>query len=331
MKEYVIGSQGAGQRLDRWLRRQCAGLPQSRIERMCRKGQLRLDGKRTRPSTRLQEGQAICMPEITQRVASRSTPSVSPRDAELLRQSIIYRDDHLIAINKPPGLASQGGSGVSRSIDGMIAVLDEGAERPRLVHRLDMDTSGLLLLAASLPAARGLSTAFKSHGLTKVYWAVIAGVPQAKCGIVRHALIAQSDRFGGVRCATSENRSGALPATTMYRVSATLGKELSAVALMPLTGRKHQLRVHMASMQCPIVGDARYGHRDTNLPDGFPDGLQLHARGMVFSHPANGRTMRLDAPPPDHMEKAFSMCGWTQEMMIDAERDMLGMSRRGNQ
>ncbi len=318
------------QRLDRWLKRLFPHLAQGRIEKMCRKGELRVDGGRVKGSHRLEVGQQVRVPPIPEpgEVASRPKPSVSGEDAEMIRSRVLYRDDHIIALNKPPGIATQGGSGQSRHIDGMAEALTFGLdEKPRLVHRLDKDTSGVLLLARTRAVAKDLSAAFRSRETRKIYWAAVAGVPHPPMGTIRYGLVkAPGHGKGGenekMRCLMPDEVpgvEGAKNATTDYAVLTTLAKRAAWVAMVPVTGRTHQLRAHMAELGHPIVGDGKYGGSgQENLGDGWgaqlggeiSRKLHLHARSLSIVHPVTGARLNITAPLPEHMERTWDTVGW---------------------
>lgn len=336
----TIGKDDDGQRLDRWLRRLHPSLSQVRIEKMCRKGELRIDGGRVKASARLSAGQSVRIPPVPDAAPGATKPArqqdVSPADAAMLRSAVIFRDHHIIALNKPPGLAVQGGSGQTRHIDGMAEALRFGAdENPRLVHRLDRDTSGVLLMARSRKAAEALTRAFRNRSTRKIYWSVVAGVPAPRMGTVRFGLVKAGGHGKGgegekMRCVHPDDVAAtkdAKHATTDYAVIEALGGRLAWVALVPVTGRTHQLRAHMAELGHPIVGDGKYGGSgQTNEGDGwgaqigggFSRKPHLHARSLAFEHPFTGARLHLTAPLPPHMSRTWDDLGWS---MADAPAD----------
>jgi 23S rRNA pseudouridine955/2504/2580 synthase len=245
----------------------------------------------------------------------------------MIRAAVIYRDDHIIALNKPPGLPTQGGSGQTRHVDGLAEALRFGLEdKPRLVHRLDKDTSGVLLLARTRAGAAALTEAFRSRETRKIYWAAVAGVPQPRMGTIRFGLVkAPGHGRGGEgrRCIaftpTPWTPRGAKRAVTDYAVLSALGQRVSWCALVPVTGRTHQLRAHMAEMGHPIVGDGKYGGSgQENLGDGWgaqlggeiSRKLHLHARSLTLTHPMTGARLHLTAPLPDHMARTWAALEW---------------------
>jgi 23S rRNA pseudouridine955/2504/2580 synthase len=319
-----------GQRLDRWFRRRFPHVPQGRIEKMCRKGEIRVDGGRVKPATRVEAGQEVRIPPLPEpgEVETAPLPKVGEADAKMIRDCVIYRDDHILALNKPPGLAVQGGSGQSRHVDGLAEALRFGFEdKPRLVHRLDRDTSGVLLLARTRQVAAGLTDAFRARETRKIYWAAVAGCPSPAMGTIRFGLVkAPGHGAGGegekmlcVHPDRVEATPGAKRATTDYAVLASLAKRASWVALVPVTGRTHQLRAHMAEIGHPIVGDGKYGGSgQVNEGEGWgaqlggeiSRKLHLHARHLRLTHPVTGATLALTAPLPAHMKNTWSMLDW---------------------
>jgi len=309
------------QRLDRWLRRLFPHVPQGRIEKMCRKGEIRVDGGRVKASTRLAEGQSVRLPPLPDPSDEGSEPS--PEDADMIRAAVIWRDDHVLALNKPPGLPSQGGSKQTRHVDGLAEALRFGAdEKPRLVHRLDKDTSGVLLMARTRAVAAKLAEAFQSRETRKIYWAAVAGTPKPAMGTIRFGLVKAGGQAERMRCILPDavaGTQGAKRATTDYAVLSDLGGRVSWCALVPVTGRTHQLRAHMAEIGHPIVGDGKYGGSGQDNPgDGWGAGLgggvskklHLHARSLTFVHPVTGRRLTLTAPLPEHMARTWDMLGW---------------------
>ena len=325
----IVGPDEGDQRVDRYLRRLFPQLAQGRIEKMCRKGELRVDGGRVKPATRIESGQKVRIPPIPEGPPPAiHRTRISDADAEMMQRAVLYRDDHIIAINKPPGLATQGGSGVSRHVDGLAEALQGDAEeKPRLVHRLDRDTSGVLLLARSRSVAKSLTEALRHKATRKIYWAAVAGVPEPKAGTIKYALVkAPGHGRGGenekMRCLHPDDIAttpGAKRAVTDFTVIEALGRRASWVALVPITGRTHQLRAHMAEIGHPIAGDGKYGGSgQENLGDGWGAALggeisrklHLHARTLIFEHPVTGSQMTVTAPLPDHMQRTWDYVGW---------------------
>ncbi len=326
-------AQGEGdQRLDRWFRRRFPHVPQGRIEKMCRKGEIRLDGGRVKPATRIEAGQTVRVPPLPESAApTSSSPKISEADAQMIRDAVIYRDDHILAINKPPGLPSQGGSKQTRHVDGLAEALRFGLEeKPRLVHRLDKDTSGVLLMARTRSVASSLTKAFRARETRKIYWAAVAGTPSPTLGTIRFGLVkapghgasGEGEKMITLHPNEVERTEGAKHATTDYAVLSSLGTRASWAALVPVTGRTHQLRAHMAAIGHPIVGDGKYGGSgQENLGDGWgaqlggeiSRKLHLHARSLSFTHPVTGQRVTLTAKLPPHMARTWEMFDWSEQ------------------
>lgn len=314
----TVGEDEAGLRLDRWFRRRFPALGHGRLEKLLRTGQVRVDGKRVKANHRVAPGDSVRVPPRADAVAPprggerpRPAAPLDPREAAALRQRVLFMDDWLIALDKPAGLAVQGGSGQTRHLDAMAEALRFGAaERPRLVHRLDKDTSGVLLLARTAQAAGALSAAFRGQEARKTYWAAVVGVPAPRAGRIDLALAKQRDRMGGEEKVAGAPRAGR-PATTLYRVVESAGTTAAWLLLRPLTGRTHQLRAHCATIGHPILGDGKYGAKAAFLADpAVPRQLHLHARELALPHPADGTTFRVSAPLPPHMAQTWARLGF---------------------
>lgn len=305
-----IGPEEADTRLDRWFRRHFPQLGHGRLEKLLRTGQIRVDGKRARAGQRLAPGQTVRVPPLPPADAPPPEPARAPpgeHEAAALRAMVLHRDEALIVLNKPPGLAVQGGTRAGRHLDALLDALTFGAaERPRLAHRLDRDTSGLLVLARSAAAARALAAAFRGQGARKLYWAIVVGVPAIPVGRI-DAPLAKADRGGGERVAPDDEDGRR--AVTLYRVLDAVGRRAAWLALQPLTGRTHQLRVHALELGTPILGDGKYGGAGAFLP-GAPLArrLHLHARRLALPHPSGG-TLDLIAPPPPHLADSLHYLG----------------------
>jgi 23S rRNA pseudouridine955/2504/2580 synthase len=313
-----VGEDEADLRLDRWFRRHFPELGHGRLQKLLRTGQVRVDGKRAQANARLVEGQTIRIPPLgeAEPTGQRSKPPAvyDGKDAGDLRAMILHEDAALIALNKPSGLAVQGGSKTRRHVDGMLLSLAPKGERYRLVHRLDRDTSGLLVIAKTASAAAKLSKSFQRHDVQKLYWALVAGLPPLEHGVIDKPLTkAQSGGRPDFELVQS-GVDGAQDAKTRYRTIARAGKISAWLALQPLSGRTHQLRVHCALMDCPILGDPKYGGPKAR-PAGAPGSLMLHARELDLPHPDGGR-LTLDAPLPDTMQAGFRWIGFEPDASL---------------
>jgi 23S rRNA pseudouridine955/2504/2580 synthase len=311
-----VGADEAELRLDRWFKRRFPGLGHGKLEKLLRTGQVRLDGKRARAADRVTPGQIVRVPPLDEAATSAPAgpaPAAKPRqrDIDAVLGSVIYQDDEVIALDKPPGLAVQGGTRTDRHLDMMLDELRFGAaERPRLVHRLDKDTSGVLVLARSAAAAAKLTAAFREKSTKKVYWAVTVGVPKPRQGRIDMAL-GKVAGAAGERVAADPDEGKR--AVTLYRVAENAAAKAAYVVLSPVTGRTHQLRVHMAALDTPILGDGKYGAAKAHLA-GVPGGrlLHLHARALAIPHPKGG-VLTLIAPLPLHMRRTFEFFGFTED------------------
>ncbi|MBY8978223.1 RluA family pseudouridine synthase [Rhodobacteraceae bacterium NNCM2] len=330
----TVGQDEAEQRLDRWFRRQFPHIPQGRIEKMCRKGEIRVEGGRVKTSTRIGPGQQVRIPPLPEpgdmvpreEMPAQDEPFVSPEQAARLQAAVVFRDDHMIVLNKPAGLAVQGGSKIRDHLVAQLSALSFGREdEPRLIHRLDKDTSGLLVLARTGAMAVSLAALFRSRAVEKIYYAAVAGRPDPMAGTIRYGLVkagraGEGEKMRLIHPDEVKTTEGAKHATTDYRVIESAGGRASWVALRPVTGRTHQLRAHMAALGTPIAGDGKYGGRaQENLGDGWGAGmggaisrkLHLHAARLSFPHPATGKPVAFQAPLPDHMARTWEMFGWS--------------------
>jgi 23S rRNA pseudouridine955/2504/2580 synthase len=303
---------GSG-RLDRWFKRHYPDLGHGRLEKLLRTGQIRVDGKRARAGDPVEPGQAIRVPPLgdAPQSAPRAARPARPQDVSLLRDAVLHRDDWALIINKPAGLAVQGGTNTERHVDALLDGLRfDSAERPRLVHRLDKDTSGVLLIARHAAAAAFFTRAFRDKTARKIYWGIVAGLPRPERGRIDLAL-AKGGASGRERV-HADDQSGK-SAVTYYRVMDHAGSSASWLALLPLTGRTHQLRAHCAALGTPILGDGKYGGGAAQLPGGAAaHRLHLHARSLEVPHPAGG-TLKVAAPLPPHMRRLWEFFGFTAE------------------
>ncbi len=304
-----VAGDDADIRLDRWFKRHYPALSHGRLEKLLRTGQVRVDGSRVKAGERLKPGQAIRIPPLGDSSAPpkpRQRPKVSDHDAKELRARVLYEDNEIIVIDKPAGLAVQGGSKTTRHLDGMLdALADKKGERPRLVHRLDKDTSGVLVLARNVSGADRLGKAFRGRHVTKLYWALVVGEPERDQGRIDLAMAKKS----GPRSERMEEDDAGQQAVTDFAVIDRIGRQAAWLALRPLTGRTHQLRVHCAAIGTPILGDGKYGGADAFISGVPAKDVHLHARAIEIPKRGGG-TISVIAPLPDHMRKTWRLFGF---------------------
>jgi len=310
----LVGAGEGGMRLDRWFKTHYATLPHSRLEKLLRTGQVRVDGARAKASTRLAKGQTVRVPPLPD-LAPPPGPKhkLSKADHDFLASITLYQDDDLLVLNKPSGIAVQGGSKTPHHIDRLLEGMGDGPEtRPRLVHRLDRDTSGVLVVAKRRAVAAKLGRAFQTRSVRKIYWALVKGVPKPPQGKVEAALVKAAGPEGDrVRKARPGEQERAQSAVTYYAVVDRAGQTVSFVSLKPVTGRQHQLRAHMAIIGHPILGDDKY-HGDQDMPEAIDKRLHLHARRISFPHPSGEGIVDVTAPLPDHMARSFASFGFVE-------------------
>jgi 23S rRNA pseudouridine955/2504/2580 synthase len=313
-------------RLDRWFRRRFPALTHGRLEKLLRTGQVRLDGKRAKSSDRVQPGQSVRVPPLRLETAParRTAPAVRPEDLAALKGWILHQDKSVIVLNKPAGLPVQGGTKSERNLDAILAAAaDRFGGRPLLVHRLDRDTSGVLVLARNPQAARLLAEAFRGKAARKLYWALVAGKPERPHGMIDLPL-AKRVGAAGERVVALDyeedldlDEAGARRAKSRYRTIDNAASRVTWLALEPLTGRTHQLRVHAAALGTPILGDGKYGGSGAFVRmEGIANQLHLHARRIRLPHPERG-TLDLTAAPPPHFTAALKELGLTADAAAD--------------
>jgi 23S rRNA pseudouridine955/2504/2580 synthase len=329
---YEIGEEEAGMRLDRWLHRRFPDVANSHLMRIVRKGEVRVSGKRADVSTRLAAGENVRVPPL--RIAARQNPAVrhaNPGDLEAIRAMTLFEDRDVLVLNKPYGLAVQGGSGTTRHIDGMLeALAGKEGNRPVLVHRLDRDTSGVLMIAKSRKMAAELGEVFRSRRAKKIYWALVEGVPKPAQGRIS-MFLAKGEGMGEARGqgradlermhVAKHGDPDAQHSLTLYAVVDKVAPRLAWLSMRPVTGRTHQLRAHCEAIGHPIVGDPKYNRRPANdparsdplraVPPGLEPKLHLLARRLVLPHPRSG-IIDVTAPLPEHMKKSFAMFGFSE-------------------
>jgi 23S rRNA pseudouridine955/2504/2580 synthase len=313
----AVTADESGMRLDRFLEARFPGLSFSHIQRVIRKGEVRVNGKRAQPKQRLEAGQTVRIPPLRLDQPKPRAPGdeADQKTRDFLKSITLYEDDDVLVLNKPMGLAVQGGSGTTRHLDGMLEVLrDAHGQRPRLVHRLDKDTAGCLLVARTRFAATALAKTFRSRSARKVYWALVAGVPKVPQGRISTFLAKEErDEESFMRIAR-HGEKGASHAVTYYAVVETAGPLLAWLSLKPVTGRTHQLRAHMDHIGHPIVGDPKYfALENWQLPGGMQNRLHLLARRIAVPHPRGG-VIDITAPLPPHMLQSWNLIG------LDAKR-----------
>lgn len=311
VRQFTVGAEDDGIRLDRWFKRHLPDASFNIVSRWARTGQLRLDGKRATPGDRIAAGQVIRVPPAEpSAAAARPAPvrrALSEDEIAYVRDMVIHEDAAAFVVNKPPGLATQGGTKTNVHLDGLLdGLADARGQRPKLVHRLDKDTSGALLLARTPRAAAFFSRSFSGRTARKVYWALVAGVPEVKDGVIDLPL-AKQPGTGGEKMHVDEKDG--LPARTRYRLIERAGNRAAWVELQPLTGRTHQLRAHMAAIGHPIVGDGKYGGQEAFLTGTISRKMHLHARRLRIDHPDGGR-IDVTAEPPAHIAESFATLGF---------------------
>ncbi len=309
VRQFTVGEDDGGVRVDRWFKRHLPQIGFGTVSRWARTGQLRVDGKRVRPEDRLEPGQVLRIPPGGED-AERKGPvvrSLSPEQVAEARALVIKQTKSAIVLNKPPGLATQGGTKTNRHVDGLLDAFVEGSEpRPRLVHRLDKDTSGVLLIARTPGSAASYSKRFSGRSAKKIYWALVVGVPEVHEGEIDAPLAKQPGTGGEKMHVDHENGQ---PAKTRYRVVERAGNRAAWVELEPMTGRTHQLRVHMAAMGHPIVGDGKYGGQDAFLTGSISRKMHLHARRLQIAQPEGGK-LDVTADLPTHFAESMEQLGF---------------------
>lgn len=308
----TVTADEANMRVDRFLEARFPELSFSHIQRIVRKGELRVDGKRADSKDRLAEGQSVRIPPLkldAPKAAGRLSEA-QQKTLDELRKMVLFEDADVMVLNKPAGLAVQGGSGMTRHIDQMVEVMrDAKGQKPRLVHRLDRETAGCLLIAKTRFAASALTGAFRHRSARKIYWALVAGVPKPKQGRISTYLAKEENEEDSIMRVAAHGDEGASHAVTYYAVVETSAQKLAWVSLKPVTGRTHQLRAHMAHIGHPIVGDPKYFNKENwQLPGGLQNRLHLLARRIVIPHPRGG-VIDVTAPLPPHMQQSWNLLG----------------------
>ena len=310
VRQFTISDDDDGVRLDRWFKRNLPQIGFGTVSKWARTGQIRVDGKRVKPDDRLTSGQVLRVPPGGEQAGRKPKPrrELKPEEIAEAKAMVVKETKSAIVLNKPPGLATQGGSKTNKHVDGLLDafVEDDDTPRPRLVHRLDKDTSGVLLIARTPGSAASYSKRFSGRSARKVYWALIVGVPDVKEGTI-DAPLAKQPGTGGEKMHV--DMEGGQPAKTRYRVVETAGKKAAWVELEPLTGRTHQLRVHMEAIGHPIVGDGKYGGQDAFLTGSISRKMHLHARRLIITEPGGGK-LDVTAELPEHFAASMEQLGF---------------------
>ncbi len=326
-----------GMRLDRWFRVHFPDVGHVYLQKLLRSGQVRVDSRRVEANARLEAGAEIRVPRVVRQPPKaaaneqKSAPPAGKTDRELIESCILFEDDDIVVLNKPFGIAVQGGTGTRRHIDGILAgMTDRFGDRPRLVHRLDRDTTGVLLIAKKRDIAAKLGRTFQTRAAAKTYWALLKGVPVPRQGKIEAALVKASGPDGDrVRKAEAGEQDAAMHATTHYSVIDRVANRAAWVSLKPVTGRQHQLRAHMAMIGHPIIGDNKYEGGITQIMEALEPKLHLHARRLVLPHPRVGKPqIDVTAPLPAHMLRSFEIIGLNPNQFEPSETKAPDKSKR---
>ncbi|MEM7570267.1 MAG: RluA family pseudouridine synthase [Pseudomonadota bacterium] len=301
-----VSSEDEGIRLDRWFKRHVPQLSFGQVSKMLRKGEIRLDGKRAEAKTRISQGQTLRIPPLDGRVSEQQASAAPLRfteeDEAFVQSLILHEDDTVMVLNKPPGLPTQGGSGVTRHLDGLLK--GYGKRGARLVHRLDKDTSGVIIVGKGPAATAALADQFRQRDTEKIYHALTVGVPTPLEGEVNAPIEKMPGRAGEKMVVSETGKS----AVTLYEVLDRAGNRCALVQLQPLTGRTHQLRVHMAHRDCPILGDGKYGGAEAYITGSISRKLHLHAKTLKLAHP-DGGMLSVEADYPPHFKSSLTALG----------------------
>lgn len=326
VEQKQVDGDEAGMRVDRWFKTHYPDLAFGALQKLLRTGQVRVDGGRVKAETRLEPGQTVRVPPMAAQGNSASKGPLTARtmrnrsDDDALKAMILFEDRKVIVLNKPAGLAVQGGSGVVRHVDGMLeAFRNAKGEKPRLVHRIDRDTSGILVIARTRGAAQRLTASFRERDTKKTYWALVKGVPKQREGRISTWLVKEQTPDGDRMRIAKHGEPDSDHAISEYRLIESAGQRMSWLEMEPYTGRTHQLRVHAAHMGCPIIGDPKYFDDDPNweFPGGIQKKLHLHARRIIIPHP-DGGLINVTAPLPPHMKQSWNLLGFDE---ADADKE----------
>ena len=325
----TVARDEAGMRLDRWFRIHFPEVGHVYLQKLLRSGQVRVDSRRIEANARLDAGAEVRVPRIVREPPTRkantdtASPSATKADRDLIESLILFEDDDVLVLDKPFGIAVQGGTGTRRHLDGILAgMTDRFGDRPRLVHRLDRDTTGVLLIAKKREVAALLGRTFQTRAAAKTYWALVKGVPVPRQGKIEAALVKAAGPDGDrVRKAEAGEQDAAMHATTHYSVIDRVANRAAWVSLKPVTGRQHQLRAHMAMIGHPIIGDNKYEGGISQIMVALEPKLHLHARRLVLPHPRPGKpAIDVTAPLPAHMLRAFELLGLNANQFDASEK-----------
>lgn len=321
VRQQIVARDEDGMRLDRWFGTHFPQVTFGHLQKLIRTGQVRIDSARAKTNSRLESGQVIRVPPLDAEVR-RIEQKIDAEDARFLRDLILYEDEDLYVFNKPSGLASQGGSGTKRHMDGLLKSLpNKAGEAPRLVHRLDRDTSGVLVVAKTRAAASYLGKVFQSRSARKIYWAIVYGNPKPSQGSISCFLAKEQTEDGEQMIVVEQNHEGAQHSMTYYSTTDVAARRFAWVTLKPVTGRTHQLRVHMQQLGNPIIGDPRYFNIENwQGAPGLGDGLHLHARRIRLPL-KSGKVLDVSAPLPPHMQQSFEALGFDADRFDVKDQD----------
>jgi 23S rRNA pseudouridine955/2504/2580 synthase len=332
VRQFTVGADDDGIRLDRWFKRHMPDVTFATVSRWARTGQLRVDGARATPGDRIEQGQVLRVPPLDPVAKTgrglRPRPVLTEDQMAFAESLVIHRDAQALVINKPPGLATQGGTKTHEHVDGLLdALMFERDDRPKLVHRLDKDTSGVLLLARTTRSAAQFAKAFASRTVRKIYWAIVLDVPSISEGFIDLPM-AKQPGSGGEKMHVDEKEG--MPARTRYRVIERAGNRACWVELQPFTGRTHQLRVHMAAIGHPIIGDGKYGGKDAFLSGSISRKMHLHARRLRIDHP-DGSPLDVTADLPAHFAETLASLGFEEsagDLPLEADAKPSGAEKK---
>ncbi|MCP4070572.1 MAG: RluA family pseudouridine synthase [Hyphomicrobiales bacterium] len=325
-----VDADEAGMRLDRWFKLHYSGLAFGQLQKLLRSGQIRINSGRVKSDTRIATGQLIRIPPMLNRLGNQDSGKFGKHltsntirdrhDVDVLQAMLLHEDDKVFVFDKPAGLAVQGGSGLNRHIDKMLeSMRSKKGEKPRLVHRLDRETSGVLVVAKTRGAAAALTKSFRHRETRKTYWAICKGVPRKKQGGISEYMVKEHTADGDRMRIARHGERGADHSQTNYRVVEQSGQNLSWLELQPISGRTHQLRVHTAHIGFPIIGDSKYFNIENwALPGGIQNRLHLHARNIKIPHPSGG-ILDITAPLPQHMVQTFNLLGFEEASAEEKE------------